>query len=262
MLFNAVVLRDIPKEEAILDLLQHQIQGGFRGFYSVVPAIGWHYVSVKDGEHHVGRWFNWGLQDAVVFRFEPGQGLVDVEPGEAQQYQEMALSGAMAGAMMEYPPQLYARWFGLTRFIPGGEELPEVHAEDEGEGSRFIKAWKGTHGGDNESFMAEFQTAFLRALVSQYTAEPDEVADARWRHLLLACYNAGEFGIKEAGTLFKDLVDVLLVQFPLLPDDYFESGSFVVAQVKYMIEDMKDSGVAELEEPAQQLAAYLKKRKP
>ncbi len=261
MLSNAVVLRDIPKEEAILDLFRYPIQGGFRGFYAIVPIIGWHHASVKGGDHHKGFWFYLHPQEAVVRRYEYGQGFVEDEPTSVTQYSQLALSGAMGPALVEYPPQLYAHWFGLTRFIPEGPQLPQLHEEDGPGSSRFARAWQGTHQGNHEAFLAEFQTAFLRSLVSQKSAEFDEAAELRWRHLLLSTYNAGEYQIQEAAPLFENLVDVLLRQFALLPDPWFEKGSFVVAQIGYMIEDMEDSGVPELAPKAAELKRYLDQRR-
>jgi hypothetical protein len=259
-MLGAIVLRDIPKEETRIDLTRYPIQGGFRGFSGVPPKL-WHYVSVKVRDHHVGFWCYHAPQQAVVKVFDYETGFEDADPGTQAQYSRLALSGAMGPALIPYPINHLSSWITLVQHIPAADSLPRVHAEDAGAGSRFDKALLGTHGGDGKSLLGEFQTAFVRWLVSMDTAAQDEAAFARWRHLVLSAYNAGESRIGESGDLFPQLVDLLLRQFDLLPNDWFGPDSFLASsQASYMAEDMIDTGVEEIAEKGQVFADYLKKR--
>lgn len=259
MNFNAVILRDIPKEEARIDLFRQTIQGGFRGFYADVPIIGWHYVSVKVKQFHVGFWCDLSMNQAVVRVFDEKKGFVEDTPESAQRYAQMALSGAMQQVLMPYPVPMYAHWFGMVSHIKSDHFPPQIHNDDTGTGSRLDKALLGTHKGRIDAFLAEFQYAFVRWLVSLDTATEDKAGLARWRYLLLSAYNAGEDRIREFKDLFSDLVSTLLRQFELLPKEWFKKGSFLTEQANYMVEDMLDSGVPQLAEQAQAFAAYLEK---
>lgn len=259
MNLNAIVLRDIPKEEARIDLFRCPIQGGFRGFRAEVPLVGWHYVSVKVDAAHVGFWCRLAPNEAVVRVFDSDQGFVAADPEAEQQYAQMALGGAMNQALTPYPIPLYAHWFGLVSHLGAENFPPQLHAEDSGAGSRFEKALGGTHEGQAAAFLAEFQYAFVRWLVSLDTGTQDDAAFARWRHLLLAAYNAGEHRIRDAGALFGQLASILPRQFDLLPAAWFTADSFLLAQVNYMVEDMVDCGEPPLMEAGQALARYLQK---
>lgn len=257
-MFGTIVLRDVPKEEARIDLIRYEIKGGFRGFRMVPPGL--HYVSVKLREHHVGFWCWLKPSEAVVRVFDYQDGFGEDDPETEAQYTQMALNGAMNQVLMEYVPEKFGPWFGLVSHIGAENFPPPLHAQDEGAGSRFDNALGGTHGGDAAAFLAEFQFAFVRWLVSLDTASEDEAAFARWRHLLLAAYNAGEDRIRDAGGLFPNLVDTMLRQFALLPDDWFAGGSFLTQQADYMAEDMIDTEVEEIAAKGREFADYLAAR--
>lgn len=259
MNLNAIVLRNIPKEEVRIDLFRQNIQGGFRGFYADFPLMGWHYVSIKVDEFHVGFWCRLGMGEAIVRVFDPDRGWIEDDPETAQNYTELALSGAMNQAMLPYPDQLYGPWFGLVSYLPATQFPPPLHEEDRGTGSRFEQAFQGTHGGQPESFLAEFQYAFLAWLISLDTPTENETAFARWQHLLLAIYNAGEYRIRDSGKLFASLVSILMRQFDLLPKSWFEPGSFLIEQANYMVEDMIDTEVEDLVKQGRVFDRYLEK---
>ncbi|HEY1015091.1 MAG TPA: hypothetical protein VGE07_20470 [Herpetosiphonaceae bacterium] len=256
-MFGAIVLRDIPKDEARIDLARLPIQGGFRGF-GQVPA-GWHYVGVKDGGHHRGFWCWVGPGEAVVRVFDDG--FEEDEPESAAHYARLALGGAMGAALLPYPLERFGGWFGLVGKIPRENFPPAIRPDEQGGASRFELALQGSHGGDADSFLAEFQYAFAAWLVSLDTPVEDERAFARWRHLLLGCYNAGERGMAANPGLFAALAETLPRQFDLLPEAWFAADSFLMAQVDYLIEDMADCGAPELREPSAALADYLKPRR-
>jgi hypothetical protein len=258
---NAVVLRDIPKQEVRLDLFRCPIEGGFRGFRSDMALVGWHYVAVKAEAHHAGFWCYLRPGEAAVRVFEGDRGFVADEPESEQHYARLALSGAMDHVLMPYPADRYDPWFALVSHIGPDNFPPRLHGEDGGAGSRFEKAWHGTHDGRIDSFLAEFQYAFVRWLVSLDTAVVDEAALARWRHLVLSGYNAGEASIAAAGDLFCHLADTLMRQMDVLPADWFVPGSFLTSQAGYMAEDMIDTGLPALVERGRAFARYLEKVK-
>lgn len=257
---NAIILRDIPKDEARLDLFTLPLSGGFRGFRADAPIIGWHYVSVKAAQTQVGFWCHLAPGEAVVRIFDPARGLVEDEPAAAAHYAQLALAGAMDQALAPYPLDRCAAWFGLVAHIPAENFPPEIHAEDSGAGSRWDQALHGTHAGDAAAFLAEFQYAFVRWLVSQGTGAEDAPAFARWRHLVQAAYNAGERRITAAADLFVSLVDALMRQFDCLPAEWFQAGSFVVEHAHYLADDLRDSGVDRLAESGQAFAEYMERR--
>jgi hypothetical protein len=50
-----LLLQDIPKQTARLDVISYPVEGGFRGFQNVLS--GWHFVEVRSGsERLVGGW--------------------------------------------------------------------------------------------------------------------------------------------------------------------------------------------------------------
>ena len=260
-MFGAIVLRDVPKEQARIDLTKHEIRGGFRGFGQVPPKL-WHYVSVKSGAHHVGFWCYLGPRQVVVKVFDPEKGFQDADAETQAQFAELVLGGAMGPALLDYPHAQLGPWLGMVNFIPEQGFPPQLHVVEEGSGSRFDKAYLISHAGDAASFLAEFQYTFASWLVSLDTATQDRAGFERWRHLVLAAYNAGEDRIRAGGNLFAQLVDVMLHQFAVLPDDWFKAESFLVSsQAGYMSEDMVDTGIPELVEKGQAFEAYLALRK-
>jgi hypothetical protein len=62
--YGFIILRDVPKEEARIDVFFSEIQGGFRGF-QLVPA-GVHYVSVQVEGTHKGFWCYLQPNEAIV----------------------------------------------------------------------------------------------------------------------------------------------------------------------------------------------------
>ena len=234
-MFGAIVLRDIPKEEARIDLARMEIQGGFRGF-SMVPASVWHYVSVKDGPRYSSFWCRVEPSTALVKVYDGRGSFSDADSATQQQYSQLALSGAMGGALGRYPLEMLPRWRAMVMHLPAQGFPPELHAEEQGEGSRFWLAFQHTHGADAGAFLAEFEWAFLAWHFSEREGREDRQALARWRHLLLSCYNAGEDRIRDSGDLFADLADALMAQMALLPEAWFKANSFLMAQASFMTE--------------------------
>ena len=261
-MFGAIVLRNIPKVEARIDTTRHDIQADFQGF-KMVPPVSWHYVGVKVNEHHVGFWRQVGINEVIVKDYNPETGQFEDAPPDIQAaHADPKYGGMMKPGLAAYSHIHFGPWYGMVMHIPAENFPPPLHAEDAGSGSRFAKALHGAHGGDDDAFLAEFQYAFASWYVSLPSAAVDETAFDRWRHLVLAAYNAGEDAIAEAGDLFPKIIDTLLHQFDVMGDEWFESGNFLVSrQAGYMTEDMIDTGIPELAEKAEAFNTYIKKRK-
>ncbi len=252
-MFGAIVLRDVPKQEARIDLWVYQIRGGFRGFRHV--PFGVHYVSVLAGDKHVGFWCQVQPHSAVVRVFRDA-GFEEDAPDSEAQFSQMALSGAMNQVLLPYRLDQFSQWRLLSQHLGTNDPLPTLHADDQGAGSRFDKAFLGTHGGDMKVLLAEFQFAFLR-----WFMDPDDQgALGRWQHLLLAAYDAGEARIRSQPELFESLVTAIVAQLKYLPDSFFGAGRFVTMTADHLIEDMVDTGIPQLVEKARAFEAFLKAR--
>lgn len=272
-MFSTIILRDIPKEIVQIDLLSYEIQGGFRGFH-MVPA-GLHYVSILANGTDYGFWLNLPPNEVVIKVFDSTQKqFVDDEPDSANQYRELAASGAMAKTLLPYPQAEWLNWWKLTQHISFEDQLPQLHQETASESpincspsefgdwiqqqhkSRFELAFFETHKGDASAFLAEFQLAFVRWLISSEDNE-DVEAFTRWQHLLVSIYNAGEYVIAQHPQLFCDLIDTLLVQFNYLPPQMLTPDSFISTNAKYLAEDMIDTDLAALVEKGQEFSNWL-----
>ena len=94
----------------------------------------------------------------------------------------------------------------------------------------------------------------MRSLVRK----TDEKAFNHWTHLLQAIYNAGERSIDAEPKLFSLLIEVLIKQLKLVPNEWLSPQSKVVYKATYMIEDMIDTGIEDLKEKAQEFHDFLK----
>ncbi len=273
-MFSYIILRDIPKDTAQLDVTLFEIQGGFRGFALVPPGA--HHVSVKDdGKMVAGTWIFAPSGDAVVRVYDSTlQQLLPDTPENDLNYRDLALGGAMNKALipvMLRDEEFATRWGSIVSHIKADAFPPAFHNESpinpppgvEGpalEGffsttfkSRIEQAFLGTHGGNVPAFLAEFEFAFASSLVG-----PDnEVAWARWRHLLQAIYNAGDRFMSAHPDLFIPLVDIIIAQFQYLPRDAFTTASVVSHGIQYLAEDLIDTGIAPLVEKGRVFEKFL-----
>ncbi len=274
MMSSYIILRDIPKDAAQLDVTLFEIQGGFRGFALVPPGA--HYVSIKDeGKMVAGTWVFAPPGDAVVRVYDPTlHQLLPDTPENDLNYRDLALGGAMNKALipvMLRDEEFATRWGSIVSHIKAEAFPPALHDESpinpppgaEGpalEGffistfkSRIEQAFLGTHGGNVPAFLAEFEFAFASSLVG-----PDnEVAWARWRHLLQAIYNAGDRFMTAHPELFIPLVDVIIAQLQYLPEDAFSPESAVSHGAHYLAEDLVDTGIAALVEKGRTFEKFL-----
>ena len=265
-----IILRDIPKEQAQIDLTLFPIQGGFRGFQNVPSGV--HYVSVLADEKQCGEWLYIQDADQVVIRVFNSDQLCfeDDDPESAADFKELALSGAMNKALITYPMQNHAQWIALTSYIGiGAEQFPPIlhtnlSADDPiavglSSKNRFEKVFVNNHTENMQSFLAEFQFAFLLFSIHN-EGEAKDKGFERWKHLVLATYNAGERTICQWPDLFVKLTSILMAQLKLLPDDMFTSDSFLCVQAKYLAEDMQDSGIKEAVTQGKAFRAYMQQR--
>ena len=74
---------------------------------------------------------------------------------------------------------------------------------------------------------------------------------------MLAFYQAGESSIADFPDLFVKLVDTLIGQFQYLSEEMFSPDSFVMGDIRYMVEDMIDTGIKVLVEKGNELSKYL-----
>ncbi|MBD2086303.1 AAR2 splicing factor family protein [Trichocoleus sp. Lan] len=276
-LFTAIVLRDVPKLSAQIDLFKYPLKGGFRGFSLVPPGV--HYVSVQAEATHPGFWCYLHPDEVVVKVFDYTlQQFVDDNSESVATYQQLAINGSMGTALFPYPQEQWEKWRKLTQYINSSDFPPQLHQEivseppvnlpiaelsdwmEKHHKSRFELALFDTHKGDKEAFLGELQFSFVRWLV---TSENDGDAEAfnRWQHLLLSIYNAGERIISQNSNCFVAVIDTLIAQFECLPDSMFEPNSFVNHDASYLVEDMLDTDIEELGAKGREFAAYLEKRR-
>jgi hypothetical protein len=259
MMAGYIILRDVPKETAQLDLQEYEIAGGFRGFAMVPPGV--HFVNVKrDAIMQHGSWCSVENDGVVIRVFDDDRGVFIEDTLEnVATYTELARSGAMNRALIPVRANHQAAastWERLTAHVNLVPFPPAMHDEqpmtppanvdatrlgdwfESRFKSRFEQAFLGTHGAKVDSFLAEFEFAFLRMLLEQ-----DDVATKRWQHLLLAAFNAGEHVMHDSPAVFPPLVDTIMAQVELLPGDFFKPGG-LMKQGAYMAEDLVDTGVA------------------
>lgn len=276
-MFGHIILRDIPKEQVQLDLLFYEIAGGFRGFAMVPPGV--HYINVRrNGVMQAGFWCAVPDSGVVIRVFDHDTGsFKDDSPENVKTYTELARAGAMNKSLIPVlarSPVDAEAWTSLTRHLAWQAFPPALHDEqpmvppalDEGKDlgewfekrfkSRFEQAFLGTHEGDINAFLAEFEYAYL-----QMVARNDEVAGKRWRHLLMASFNAGEHVMRASPDVFPPLVDVIVTQLIYMPDEFFDAGA-IGSQGRYMVEDLCDTGIVALAFKGDLLGTILADRKP
>lgn len=276
-MFGYIILRDIPKNNAQLDLSIYEIQGGFRGFAEVPPGV--HYISVEHGGKMTEGFWCYVEPSGVVIKVYDyeNETFYDDEPENIERYTQMALSGAMNKAfipVMQRNAKMETEWLTLTLHVAKEhfplklhEETPmlppvDLSPEDMSDyfvkehKSRFEQAFQDTHGSNKDTFLAELELAYVRFIIKN----SDEEAFDRWTHLLQAIYHAGERSIEPEPELFSDIVDILMRQFKFVPKEFLSSDSKVVFNVSHLIEDMADTDVKSLVEKSQEFANYLESK--
>ncbi len=274
-MYGYIILRDIPKKAAQLDLSIYDIQGGFRGFALVPPGL--HYISVEvNGKMNEGFWCYLKPSSAVVKMYDyKSKKFIDPDPESEEQYRMMALSGAMNKALipvMQRNSEMAMMWQKLVSFIKEeffplklNKETPmtppiELTPVELSEWfltnhkSRYEQAFNETHKGTPESLLAEFQYSFVLFTLQK----PDDQGFNRWIHLLQAFYNAGEKSIDSTPEVFTHLSKILIEQLKCIPNDWFDSSNKIFSGIYNMIEDMIDTENNDLIETARLLENSLK----
>ena len=275
-MFGYIILRDIPKEEAQLDVAIYEIKGGFRGFAEVKPGI--HFVTIKDdGQMVDGFWCEVKSNDAVIKRYDyRTKSFVDCEPEEHFRYKDMAVSGAMNHVLIPVMTQSHSLvqfWEELTSHLKyenfpfslnkeepmtpptnlTPKELEEWYLTTFK--SRFEQAFQDTHKRDMFSFFDEIQYAFIL-----YVLFKDEQAYDRFFHLIQAVYNAGERSVTNAPGFFSGFLDIIRKQFNTIKAEDFTPENKLIANLSNLLEDMEDLGNRPLKEKSSDFKEYLNER--
>lgn len=258
---SIIILRDIPKQSAQLDLMVHQIQGGFRGFRDV--PVGLHYVAIPNSNGWSDFWCYLQPDTVVVKKWDSDlEQLLSDNSEEAAHYIQLAEQHAMDAALQPCIEDQERGWRSLTQYISSPistlQSLPNS-LQEATDKSRFEHIFLDHHRGNVAPFLEDFQFAFLTWFMAMYHG-PNEAASQRWFQLLNAVYNAGEHQISQHSHLFDRLVDVLLAQFAQLPSQWFGSESIICTQLDYLIEDMSDTENTALQGQAQALQNYVQQR--
>jgi hypothetical protein len=217
-----ILLRDIPKVRAGLDLADYPIQGGFRGFQNVLQ--GYHLVRVwpaADGRPVTAEVVVPELRSVAVLIWE-GDGLVVDSSSDGQQLAELAASGAMNARLVNAlaPPARAVPWMTATSALDGPIDGVSL-AVPQGVDNRF-RALFARHG---EGLLMVVQAAFARAV------RDDDLAPLS---ALLAAYEcAGERGVKAARDHLLRFAPAYVAMRALVPQ---------VMALGNLLEDMADVG--------------------
>jgi hypothetical protein len=109
-----ILLQDIPKETARLDVVAYPVEGGFRGFQNVLT--GWHYLEVRSGEERLAGEVLLERESEVAVLTPEDKKLVRVSNPEKE---ELAASGAMDRALINVlaPAKIPLAWFQATGLV-------------------------------------------------------------------------------------------------------------------------------------------------
>lgn len=223
---NYIILRNIPKFEATIDMMRIPIQGGFRGFERLNRGI--HYVSIENllGKH-TGFWYNFNghidEKEVIVKTYnDKTHCLEDDSEENRKHYTRLAISRAMKETLVRPPENRVFDWTYLVHFIKKINYFPELHLLEKSaiinSSTYFDELYNGIHGGDDNKLMAEFQWAFMRYFVSTLS-DIDTEALLRWQQIVQIMYNASEEQINNSGILFVSFISFFLRQFQTLPEN-------------------------------------------
>jgi hypothetical protein len=271
-----IVLRNIPKREVNIDLFAYPIEGGFRGF-QIVP-IGKHYISVETEDIHAGVWCDVEEKTPVVKVLNEIEGrFEDDTPESAAHFQRLALSGAMAHALIPYPLEAWETWEKLVNHINAQESFPVLYRNEinqlgesqpteqntDGENSQNLSAFEEIldqlHKGDISAFLAEFQFAFISWIVAAEGEENTEAAD-RYRYLLETIYNVSPDKIKLVPQFFIQFIDTFVSQLDTFPDDIFTDDNLVTQDVECLIGNLLNSDEEAVRNQGIMFAQYMRER--
>ena len=123
-----IILRDIPKYVARIDLFDYKIQGGFRGFQQVPSGI--HYVSVENDKIFIGFWCSLTKNDTIVKVFNDKKKQFEDDTDESSKnYRGLAQSGSMDKYLAIYDDKYKKAWKKLTDYIKFDKFPPQINNE-------------------------------------------------------------------------------------------------------------------------------------
>jgi hypothetical protein len=271
-----IILHNVPKSKAQIDLFTYPIQEGFRGFRDIPPGV--HYVSVKTRNGYPSFWCYLKSNETISKVFNNiSQEFEDDDPAETAYYQELASLGAMDAELIAYESERAATWLLLTNDIKYSHFPVTLHSKQPNSiaatssaeslqagrqsdhKSEFAKVLFDTHGGDAVAFLAEFQFAFARWFVSELDC-PDIEALNHWRYLVEAVCNAEISDLAKAATAIATLVGNLITQLESVDDSLLNANDPIVISVRHLAQEMVNSDIENFVKEGHQLKYFLKKR--
>jgi hypothetical protein len=226
-----LILRDIPKHEAQLDLVRFPVEGGFRGFQNVLP--GYHFVRVTgdDGKPLSMELVVAGHGEARVLR--PGDGVLveDSGPGAGDL---AATAPRMASALID-PLAKHGETALAWQIAAHALDRPASEVTL-GTGSG-LDAFLARHGGRPGDALRELAAAFARMAFLQEVAAGDRLAE-----ILGAHYRAGERRVREHAAYFKRAAPTVSALFRAAPS--LKRAPKLIADSDMLVEDLRDAGLA------------------
>lgn len=236
-----ILLRDIPRQQVLLDVMEYPVEGGFRGFQNVLR--GWHHIEVRSGATRLRGEVVIDSDGGTTILEPQGDRLVLVDDPERAQ---LASSGAMDRALIDAArssPAVWRAWFDATGMVrlPRPSGPPPIT----GAASR-ARNFLAAHADDNAA-LAGAQAAFAALIAGDPGAI--EALQSLWN----AFANAGS-AVRERPAFFAHLGRALAATLTVAP------SLAPVAQavsLKQLAEDLVDDGGPEAAEPAALLRAAI-----
>jgi hypothetical protein len=237
-----LLLQDIPKQNARLDVVGYPVEGGFRGFQNVL--VGWHFVEVRSGDER--------LAGEVVIEREGEVATLTPENGKlvrisTPEKEEVAASGAMDRALINVlapEAKIPLAWFQATGLVklPRRASFPPPLTGPGKRASNFL----ATFADDN---------AALGGAQSYFAAVVAEEADAlqHLKSLWNAFANSGS-AVRDRPEFFCRLATSLAGTLTVAPAlrDLAKAVS-----LQQLAEDVADDGGPDGQEASQTLRAAL-----
>jgi uncharacterized tellurite resistance protein B-like protein len=244
-----VLLLDVPKHIVAVNLIQVAVEGGFRGF-KYVPAGVHRFAIPLAGGNEASQWVSLQPGEVEVLVFDGDT--LDSAKGDGRwtQQQRLALSGAMDNALLPFtthiPWRLLTASFAHAPFPPPCFPVPESPPD-----SRLALIYE-EHYGKSMHVVAELAYTFLSGVLGD-----DREAMQRWTHMVQAFYHCGEQSPKLDPQAFVWVVDLLMEQQRLLPQEMFSRESPLVYGGRYLSEDLIDTEVPKLVEAGRRWAVFI-----
>jgi len=223
-----IVLRNIPKVEIQLDLWPYQITGGFRGFSSVHRGL--HFITFQDKGETIFEWLFISNETIVKQYDHENLKLVDSEIDGDFNYIELADSGLMSENLIAHPSEASRQWLALTSYITVENfNLIRVNPSMD-----FIRNNK------TEYILAHYQTSYVKMILV-----PSKNRNTQdWGNWILWIEFFHQFSsgdIKSNKDLFKELIELFIIQFTILPEDYRSEVQSIVKNSIKLIQNMEET---------------------